>query len=385
MLEVSRAGARRVLHLLEGDPVAFSSTVPGDGLASILVQAAGLSAERAREWVDTEAPGVDVLDARIASGDLTPEAAQATWRAWLTHGVRAPLEWSGGVWVFRREPALTAGCVDPALLPGVTSLGTLRGSLDALVPADVALADARERAAPLHPGPRHDHLAPELGLPPALAHAIAAGGLLDPLVRADHPASIEIARLVWLLVRLRVVSSGGGPAPADLLVQLLGAGRGPPATLAARAAPAPRAARPGASTLPRGMPRATPQPPAGGPSPNAVVTMLRVDRDTRLGRDPHRFLGVKVGDGDDRIALAVQRLGARWRDAHRDPRIDAEARATAEALLDQLEGVAREMQDPDRRAALESRLAPPASPFALDPDLDDPLLQTVEFEVEETR
>lgn len=394
VLELTRSGARRVLHLLEGQPVAFASTVPGDGLASLLVQAAGVPAERAREWVATEAPGVDVLDARVASGDLTEEAAQATWRAWLSHGVCAPLEWATGTWVFRREAGLRPGCVDPTLLPGVTALGVLRGSLDRLVPGPLALAEAQERAAPLHPGPRHEQLAGELDVPPALADAIARGAMLAPLVAPGRPDAQALARLVWLLVRLRVVSSGGGPVPADLLVRLLDAGKGEPPALPPRPAPSrpasvapqkPRRARRKRKPRASATPRTAPAPRTDAPPLNAVVTMLRVDHDARLGRDHYRFLGVREDENRDRIQQAIARLGERWRDALADPRIDERSRTTAEHLLAQLAQVERDLGDASKQAEYDARIGLVRSPFALDASADDPLLATMEFEVEEAR
>jgi len=390
VLAVTRAGVQRVLHLLDGAPVAFSSTVPGDSLASILVEAAGLSAKRAREWVDADTSGTDLLDARVAAGELSPAAAQAAWRAWLTHGIRAPLEWGSGVWIFRREERLRAGCVDPLLLPGVTSLGTLRASLDALVPADVALADARERAAPLHPGTRFDQLVHDLDLPDGLGRVIATGGQLGPLVGEDRTDALLLARLVWLLVRLRVVSSGGAPAPADLLVQLLAAGRTDPPPLEPPPKPTPHAPPPARKA--RKKRRRTSRGPRtkgpnAGPEPtlNAVITMLRVDRDSRLGRDHYRFLGVREDEARDRMEQAIKRLGLRWKDALRDPRVDADSRETATQLLKQLDTVAEDLRDAQQQAAYDARIGLVRSPFALDPEADDPLLASMEFEGEETR
>lgn len=113
--------------------------------------------------------------------------------------------------------------------------------------------------------------------------------------------------------------------------------------------------------------------------------MLRVDRDARLHRDHYRFLGVREDESQDRMEQAITRLEGRWRDALKDPRIDAHSRETATQLLAQLEGVARDLRDPTLQAVYDAGIGVIRAPFALDPDADDPLLATMEFEAEVTR
>ncbi|MEC7948348.1 MAG: hypothetical protein VX265_12345 [Myxococcota bacterium] len=396
-LVVSRDGHRRTLHLVEGDPVAFSSTVPGEGIASALVDAAGVSSATADAWVKAASPPVSVLDDRLSAGDLSPEATRATWRAWLGHGVRAPLAWQDGIWVFRQTEGLRSGGVDPSLLPGVKALEVLRQVLPDLVSGPHALAEARERAAAVQPGPRHAQLASEVPLPADLQAVLACGGLLAPLVEGPDPDAVAMARLVWFLARLRIVTPSGAPESDDTLERLRAAGQGEPPALQPR--PAAPARRSGA--LPRPEPaesatrrsgtrkRRRRRTARGGaaaverPKLTAVVTMLRVDHGSRLDNDHYRFLGVTFDDEPARIRKAIRRLGRRWQDALEDPRLDTDSQGLATELLARLELVREDLGDADRKAAYDDRIGVVKTSFEIDTTKHDPWLDNITYDTQD--
>ena len=324
VLEVTHADATRRLHFLAGDPIAFHSTAAEDDMASLLVEAGDVEPETAREWTIAE-PSVSMLDARIASGELDPDAARATWQAWIARGVVAPLDRVDGTWVFWHHDRLRPGSVDPDLLPGVSTLDSLCRNPAAVVAGRVALAEAEDRESPLRRGPRHADLSAGLELPERLRVAIETEGELAAMVLGGDAAALDVARLVWILVRLGVIAPDEGIEVKDLLDELRAAGNADPA------GPVPPPAASRDAEPPPLDPDA--RPPRGDPDSRDAAPV-----------DPVRFLGLAGVQGREGIGGAIERLGQRWREAAADPDADPSQRAAAELLLQQVRKAAQHLE-----------------------------------------
>jgi len=299
----------------------------------------GLEPETARARTAAE-PSSVLLDRLQAEGTLDADTAQSVWRAWLGRGVVAPLDRVDGSWLFRHHADLQARRVDRALLPGVCTLAALRAALDVVVPLRVALAEAEDRESALAPGARHGVFASSLELPPALARAIENGGALAPLVAGEGPEAFETARLVWMLVRLGVVTPDPGIPAVDLLDTLRAAGSGDPPGL-----PAPLSGGP--------------TPPAVPHAPDARPPRAELTEAARAGADPVRFLGLPGDAGETGIVGTVERLGQRWSAAAADPDAAPAERAAAELLLGEVRKARAHLEGAERPGSVRPDEATP--------------------------
>ena len=174
-LIADRGDVVQVVVIVEGVPVDARSTGPRDPDVRLLVEKGGLDEARARDAVKSTPGHQDVADHLERTGTLTSQAASAVRRTRVSRAITEPLRWSRGGWTFRQLKTFAVDAIDPALLPGITLMGSVREALSFLVPLQDAMAHASSWSTPMRTGTRWNSLAIDLAPPQPIIDGIATG------------------------------------------------------------------------------------------------------------------------------------------------------------------------------------------------------------------
>ena len=198
--------------------------------------------------------------------------------------------------------------IDPALLPGITLMGSVREALSFLVPLQDAMAHANSWSTPMRTGTRWNSLAIDLAPPQPIIDGIATGATTQHLLGKHSRDAAELCQWLWLLDHTGAIDGPGSQAIDAIVGRLADAGAGQSVRWSApRAHRRSRSARaPAPAPAPASAPRARPNRPQQNLPPVEHVERMLLADEQRLGQTHYSMLGVHHDEPQERIDLAME-------------------------------------------------------------------------------
>ena len=363
-LIADRGDVVQVVVIVEGVPVDARSTGPRDPDVRLLVEKGGLDEASARDAVKSTPEHQDVADHLERTGTLTSQAASAVRRTRVSRAITEPLRWSRGAWTFRQLQTFAVDAIDPALLPGITLMGSVREALSFLVPLQDAMAHASSWSTPMRTGTRWNSLAIDLAPPQPIIDGIATGATPQHLLGKHSRDSAELCQWLWLLDHTGAIDGPGSQAIDAIVGSLADAGAGQSVRWSA---PRPhRRSMSARAPAPASAPRARPNRPQQNLPPVEHVERMLLADEQRLGQTHYSMLGVHHDEPQERIDHALRRLQRRWEQAASDPRLNDHLKGIASRLADAAKVAHTDLSDSMKRAAYDLTLGIDRSLDALD-------------------
>ena len=412
LLEI-RSGRRwRRIHLIEGRPALFSSSVAGERLSRSLEEA-GLIDRGVLRGLGASELDEDGLARALITGKHIDAAEMRRQRArLLERGLGAALSWDSGSWTFDDHAAHLGGHYDPSLLPPVSLPAAVWAAVKTVVHMEQVIGEVSDAAAgPLEPTDGLGQRVASLELSGPLAdlarHLDPKGTALDELFRRLPDRSGHLVVLLWLLEAVGAIERPGRPLDeeqaslargTDLPDQPIAA---EPEPEAAAPKPPPSAPKPPPSAPKPPPPQASTPRPARSMSVRKLSELIKADHKHRVGKDFYAFLDLPPGARLLDIESTAAQLMGPWEQAAKGAGVASDIEALASDLVAGARLVLATLSDKRKRREYDKRhgagnppmvqglnkvkprqqsFSAPGAPLPAQPEAGDPALRPAHAE-----
>ena len=377
-LEVSFGRKHRVLYLVGGEPVAYTSDLPEDELSRTLVNA-NIVPIKQMKWVkDKLSEGEHLEDALLMSGSIAAEQLSAHKRNRLRVSIGSPLLWGSGEWSFTPAPSLRAERIDPKLRPASDCLAAIWHAVVQHVSMDTVFPKVTDPAAgTIELDPICPALFPAFEVDVALSGVpkiLMDGASVDDVFRMVPDSSGNLVKLLWFLEAAGMVRRTERPEDTDLEARIETAFASSVSEKSRAAAKGKKEAKGKTVADAEAQPttsaqkadRARGQRQATTPKRRTYEVpsddQIRAGHRKRMGRDYYAFLGLPPTSGSAGIDRKCKGLARRWRAAQSERTLSPDVQEKVEALLAGVQLVWRVLTDPGKRAEYDKRLSQGRAP-----------------------